>query len=810
VQTAPTHARPNPQLPLRLLPLLLMLALAQSAFAQTAVVNPAQVAPVCPVGVMNCAKPTDPYAKCKRNDLLDFFTAGLPPAGDRSKAQTTADALKVTWTDRTHAKLEGDAQMQRLDALLKADFITYETETTDYVANGHVRYQDASTLMAADHAHGTTTPSVTFLENVRYQMLDQRGNGVAATANQTDPDHSKLSQATYSTCDPTERQWEMRGGDIEIDRVKNEGHGHGVTLAYEGVPFFWLPYMSWPIDDERHSGFLAPSLGYSSRRGFKVGLPYYFNLAPNYDATLTPIEYTDRGPMLAGEFRYLSTWDRLLLDFSWMPHDDQSTHDNRGYIRLQDWASFSPNWGATVDIHHVSDNQYLRDFGDSFLTTAVSLLQSNAYVNGHGDWWTASVGGDTWQVTDPGLEAFCGTSGVPLSKCTNPIVFKPYTRLPRATFNAFKRVNGFEFGLESEYVNFDRDFSVTGQRVDLYPHVAYPIETSAYFVRPELGLRYTGYDLTNFFYANNPQLNRTSPSRALPIFSVDSGLIFERDLNLFNTDLTQTLEPRLFYLYVPYRNQNDLPVFDTQLPSFDFPSLFRTNSFVGGDRQVNANNLTYAVTSRILNADTGDQILSASVGQIHYFDTVKVQLPGYPDLNLTGRDIVGEVALRLGKYWDITWEQQWNPHPKTLDPLSGKFITSDRHTDLSGIGVQHRFGKEGVVNVSYRFRRGFLEQIDGTALVPLNDRWSLVGRYYYSLQDSRLLEAFGGVQYDSCCIAARVVERRFINNLTYGINNSIVDAKPSNVLFFEIEFKGIGSSGTRTENFLRRAMLGYQ
>ena len=795
---------------LRLLPLLLSLALAESAQAQTAVVTEALVAPVCPVGVLHCAKPTDPYAKCKRNDLLDFFTAGLPPAGDRSKAQTTADALKVTWTDRTHAQLEGDAQIQRLDALLKSDFITYETETTDYVANGHVRYQDASTLMAAERAHGTTTPSVTYLDTVRYQMLDQRGNGVAASANQTDPDHSKLSQATYSTCDPSDRQWEMRASDIEIDRVKNEGSGHGVTLAYQGVPFFWLPYMSWPIDDERHSGFLAPSLGYSSRRGFKIGIPYYFDLAPNYDATLKPIEYTDRGTMLAGEFRYLSTWDRLLVDFSWLPHDDQSTETNRGYLRLQDWAQFSQNWGATVDIHEVSDNRYLQDFGDSFLTTAVSLLQSNAYVNGRGDWWTMSVGGDTWQVTDPGLEPYCGTPGVPLSQCTNPAVFKPYTRLPRATFNAFKRVGGFEFGFESEYVNFDRPYSITGQRLDLHPHVSYPIESAGYFLRPELGLRYTGYDLSDFYFANNPLINKTSPSRTLPIFSVDSGLIFERDLKLFGSELTQTLEPRLYYLYVPYRNQDNLPSFDTSLPTFDFPSLFRSNAYVGGDRQVNANNLSVALTSRILDADSGDQILSGGIGQIRYFDTVKVQLPGYPDLNLTGKDIVAQLALRLGKNWDLTWEQQWNPHPQTLDPLTGKYFETDQHTDLSAIGIQHRFGREGVVNVSYRFRRGFLEQIDSTALVPLGDRWSVVARYYYSLLDSRLLEAFGGVQYDSCCIAARLVERRFINNVTYGSNNTILDAKPSNVLFFEIEFKGIGSSGQRTENFLRRAMLGYQ
>ncbi len=788
-----------------------MLALAESAQAQseTAVITLAPT-PACPVGVVRCPKPTDPFARCKRNDLFDFFVPGLPPAGDRSKAQTIADANRVTWLDNSHARLEDNPQIQRLDALLRADVITYDSNTTDYTADGHVRYQDAGMLMSSDHARGKTTPQSTWLDHVRYQMLDKRGNGVAATVNQTDPDHAAMTLGTFSTCDPSERQWELRANDLEIDQIKNVGRGHGVTVAYEGVPFFWFPYLSWPLSSERESGFLAPSIGYSDKRGLKVGVPYYFDLAPNYDATLKATEFTKRGPMIGGEFRYLSNWDKLQLDFTWLPHDDESTHSNRGFVRLQDTANFSTNWGANVDIHHVSDNQYLHDFGDNFLTTAVSLLQSNAYVNGHGDWWRTSIGGDTWQVTDPSLEPYCATPGVALSKCSNPQVFKPYTRLPRLTFNALQKAGGFELGFDSEFVNFHRDFSLTGERVDLYPHIAYPLESTAWFLRPELGYRYTSYDLHDFFYANNPQLTSTSPSRSLPIFSLDSGLVFERELTLFNTALTQTLEPRVFYLYVPYRNQSTLPVFDTQLPSFDFPSLFRTNAFVGADRQVNANNATVALTSRLLDSNSGDQLLSGSIGQIRYFNDVRVSLPYGPDLNLTGKDIIAELNLRLGKTWDFTWDQQWNPNPRTLDPLSGKYVANNHHTDLSSFGVQHRFGAEGVFNFAYRFRRGFLEQVDATALVPLNERWSVIGRYYYSLQDKRLLEAFGGVQYDSCCVATRVVIRRFLNNVTYGPFNSIANARPSNSVFFEVEFKGIGSSGHRTENFLRRAMLGYQ
>jgi len=803
-------------LSLRLLPLLLMFALAEPASAQTAVIAPSANQYSCPAGVMHCVVKKNDFGKCKRNDLLDFFVPGLPPAGDRSKAQSLADANKVTWVDKTHAQLEDDVRMQRLDALLRTDFLTYDTETTDYTANGHVRYQDAGMLMSADKARGTTTPNVTYLDNVRYQMLDQRGNGVAATVNQTDPDHSKMVVGTYSTCDPSERQWEMRANTLEIDKIKNEGYGHGVTMAYEGVPFFWFPYLSFPIDDGRHSGFLMPTIGYSSRRGFKLGIPYYLDLAPNYDLTLKPIEYTKRGPMLDTEFRYISEWDRLLLNVGYLPHDDETGESNRGYLRLQNWTTFNSNWGATVDVHRVSDDTYLRDFGDSFQSTAISLLPSSAYVNGHGSWWTIAIGGDDWQVSDPSIESFCSGGG-PLKGCANPVVYKPYTRLPRVVFNAAKTISGFEFGLDSEYTDFQRGYSITGKRLDLYPHVSFPIETLAWFLRPTVGYRVTKYDLSDMQFAavSNPLLTNTSPSRSLPIASVDSGLFFERDTKLFGTSFIQTLEPRLFYLYAPYRNQDQLPNFDTSLPSMDFPSLFRTNAYTGGDRQSDANQATVALTSRLINSDSGDQFLSTSIGQIRYFKTPRVTLPYYTPLAYTGKDIFTEVQLHVNKNWSVTWDQQWNPDPVRPVTTNGAttWVPWNHRTDLSSVAIQHRFGTDGVVNFAYRFRRGYLEQYDATALIPLNQRWSIVGRYYYSLMDKQMLESFAGVQYDSCCVAARLVARRWLTNVSNTLNGGVyipTNVKPESTVFFEIEFKGIGSSGERTQNFLRHAILGYQ
>jgi LPS-assembly protein len=808
--------------------LVLALALAVAHLALAADAEP----PPCPVGVLKCPKRTEPFAMCKRNDLLDFFTPGLPTTGDRSSVAGDLSARKVEASDSNHYRMQGDVRLQKLDQLVQSDFLDYATDTTAYTASGHVRMQDRSILMSADHAHGTGTPSTTFLDNVRYQMLGSRGNGTAASANMTDPDHGTMTDGTYSTCDPDDRRWYLHGSKLEMDKVANEGYAHDVTLYYGDVPFFWFPYLSFPLSNDRESGFLFPHVGYSSHRGLVLGAPYYLNLAPNYDATLDPRISTERGAMLNGQFRYLDATDKAQIDFNYVPHDNQVDNElakfaaapplpsnlygpqspldlthQRYALRIQDASAFSTNWSAAVDINRVSDKQYFQDYGDSLTTSATSLLGSSAYLNGRGEWWTASFGADSAQITQANLSD----------------AFEPYQRLPRATFQGeHPLAGGLVWGINSEYVNFQKssyDIAATtpgtfrrvdaleGQRLDAYPYLAWPIETAGYFIRPELGLRYTGYALgkVDGYAATNPgapQFLNHSPSRSVPIFDLDAGLIFDRNANYFGGDFTQTLEPRLYYLRVPYRDQADLPLFDTQLPSFDFPSLFRSNNFVGADRQSNANNLTLAVTTRLIDNASGDQLLSASLGQIHYFDPQRVQLPGYPEVDYSGSDYVAEVDLRLNDRWELKWDQQYNPNSQVLDPQTQSLIDNLHHTDLSSIGIEHRFGTDGIVNFSYRFRRGLLEQVDTTALLPLNERWSLVGRYYYSLMDKRLLESFAGVEYDSCCVALRVVARRYIN--------AIGQVHASNGLYFELEFKGLGNTGTRTGDFLRRAILGYE
>lgn len=812
----------------RRLALAVILALPAVAEGADASADTSKDAPNCPVGVFKCPSRPISWEMCKKSDLLDFYVPGLPTEGERASVPREATAQKVHSPDKTHYVLEGQAQIRQLDLLLRAEKLTYDTETTDYSAEGNVRYQDRGMLLSADRARGNNDLDRCTLDGVRYQLLSSRGNGVAQVAIMEDADHARLKDATYSTCDLGDQQWAFQARQLDLDQAEGVGRGRNVTFRVLNVPIFWFPYVRFPLDNRRVSGFLYPSIGYGSRRGLDVTLPYYLNLAPNYDATIYPRYMTERGFMLGAEFRYLTERSSGTFNFDVMTNDSRAKDEERTYgenlpgsrwwVQWNDNTSLGPNWNIGIGINRVSDARYFEDFGRGLYSSAIGFLSSNAYLNGHGDWWSASLGGDSYQITDPTL----------------PDSVEPYRRLPRLTFNAEKALLGdFTAGVTSEFIDFKKSnygvplYDTSGQpvldpngnqrrrtvqplegnRIDLFPYLAYPIEGAGYFIRPQIGYRYTAYDLSHPGQdpAQSPLVKKSSPSRGVPIFSLDTGLVFERSLDIGGEAWTQTLEPRAYYLRVPYRDQTDLPIFDTQEIPFSFGELFRTNRFVGADRQMDANNLSLALTTRLLENASGVERVSASIGQIHYFDDQRVQMPGpgptYQPVrtDYSGSAYAGEIDVHLTDRWRVVLDQQWNPN--------------SHRTDLSTFTVQNRFGGDGIVNFSYRFRRDFLEQVDLSAAIPLTPTWRLIGRENYALNDplaaptdphgkgGRTLESFLGVEHDTCCVTWRVLARRWIHD-TRGETDSAI--------YFELEFKGVGSIGQKTDTFLRRGILGYR
>ena len=577
-----------------------------------------------------------------------------------------------------------------------------------------------------------------------------------------------LTDAVFSTCPPDQRQWAFDAETIEIDDERQRGVAQNATVRIGDVPVLWLPWISFPTTRARRSGLLAPNIGINDELGFDYAQPIYLNLAPNLDATLTPRWMSKRGLMLGGEFRYLTARSEGQVDAEFL-YDDDIAGRNRHFFRWRNVSALSPNWVATANVQDVSDPAYLLDFGGNIGFNALNLLDSSLALAGRGRTWSTSLSMERWEIANPAI--------APGSE--------PFARLPRLRGQWLQPLLPWlDAGIDAEAVRFDGDERPGGRRVDLRPTVRMSFGGASWFVNPEIAFRQTNYALDR-----DPArpLRARSPSRSVPIGSIDMGLLFEREARLFGSDYVQTLEPRLYYLRVPFREQDDLPLFDTQPLTFSWPGLFRPNRYAGADRQGDANQATLAVTTRLLDADDGRERLSASLGRIQYIDAPRVRLPGELPATDDGSAYVGELDWRVSDAWSVSVAQQWNP-------------ADGRGTELSALRSQWRFADRGVVNASYRYRKDLVELTDVSFTAPIDANWRAVGRWAWSVRDRRTLEALGGVEWRSCCVAVRVLARDFIRDVDGGRNTG---------LYVEIELNGIGSFGRDSERLLSDAILGY-
>lgn len=490
---------------------------------------------------------------------------------------------------------------------------------------------------------------------------------------------------------------------------------------------------------------------------------------------------SDRGLMANGEFRYLTPDTQGKLDAGFLGSDslkrdgediNRNYHEDRKHFSWQNRSRFGSRWSSNLDYNYVSDDEYLEDFGSTLSIASTTHLNRKLDVNYSGDNWNFVGRAQGYQtLTD---------------------VDKPYQRLPqlKLTGSLPDQIMGMTYGLSAEYVDFDHDEDVAGQRINLEPSVSLPWRSAAAFVTPRVALSHTRYDLDKNVTTN---IDKT-PTRTLAISSLDSGLFFERELTFGNSGYIQTLEPRAFYLYVPNREQSDIPDFDTSLRTFNMGQLFSYNRFAGGDRVGDANQLSLAITSRLIDQETGRENLRLTLGQIRYFRDRKVSLDSTTyNPTRSDSDMVAEVAASLAKEWTLRGEIQWNPHGHT--------------TNMSALTLRYRGDDGRLLNISHRYRRDNisdldgLEQIDVSARIPFNKQWSMVGRWYRSLQDSTTLEALGGIEYDSCCWATRLVVRDYVNDVS--------DKDRNLAIFLQLELKGLGNFGQKAEALLERSILGY-
>lgn len=803
---ATVRFRPNPnrvRRALRLLPLPLSIAVCLPAMADDKPLN---------------------WGLCPATDVIPAFTDAPTPVPGQDKAAASA-AREQQPTDiegdqllgtTTVPQYEGNVALRRGDQFVGTDKLSFDTESGNYIADGNVRYQDASIRMVAKRAEGNQESDTHKITDIQYQLVSRRGNGDAESVDLQGA-VGQMHRSTYTTCDPSQPVWKLSAPQIEVDNDEGFGTARNAVLRIGKVPVLWAPYFKFPIDDRRKTGLLFPQLGMSGRNGFDYTQPIYLNLAPNYDDTLMPRYMSRRGLMLDNEFRYLYNGGRGELLTAYIPNDKLRYRD-RGRVMFSGYHNVDSHWQARANLAWVSDERYVEDFANRLVGVTASNLQSTVGLYGTGQNWTAGIMADRWQLTDYTLNESA----------------LAYNRQPRLYFNWDKPVlSWLETGVYAEAVRFthedinfkygpeagpDLEYTRTGQtqrmyggaRLDLKPYVSLPFSGAAWYVTPTLAYRYTAYDLDRQLAdsirrnvlvsqgvdpatATPEQLRgNTSPSRSLPIGSIDAGLFFDRETTIGGRSFLHTLEPRLFYLRTPYRNQDELPIFDTRDFTFSWGQLFRDSRYTGADRQNDANQLTMALGTRFIDQTTGRERFSAAIGQIQYFDESRVTaVPGGPPVEKGKSAWIADANYMVNDRWTLSATYQWDPKYK--------------REDLASFRARYLMPNDGVVNLTYRHRinpdgTDLLKQADLSFLYPLNPRWSLVGRYYYSLEDKKPLEIIGGVQWDSCCLAVRAVARRYVRNREGELNNSIQ---------LEFVLKGLSSLGQDTDRTLRRAILGY-
>jgi LPS-assembly protein len=784
--------------------------------------------PAAPAAV---ATETQPPQVAERPALPPLYTAhvaagAIAPrattpfsATDKASAPTHVTAAKIDGVNDVEMVAEGNAVLTRAGDTLAADRIVYRQIEDEVEATGNVRLSSPESLMTGPHLRMRMEESTGEFESPAYLLQRQpkktavdgltpgatvgrdyvlgpggkilvppprppvTGSGTADRLEFRGEDQYHLENATYSTCAPGQRDWEVSVDELDLDYHREVGKGRNAKVSFKDVPIFYMPWMSFSLNNQKKSGFLPPTIGSTSKSGFEFTAPWLWNIAPNMDATITPRYMTRRGLQLNAEFRYLlntpynqatpmAAPDRGQVRVEYLPGDNLANRDRWGYSILHNQV-LATGLTANLNLNGVSDPKYFSDLSTRIGQVSQGNLLRQGVLSYGGPWYGAALNVQSYQtlITEPGVTT-------------------PYRRMPQLTgyVNRYDLPFGSAFNLNAEYVSFDHPTQLLGKRTILYPQLSLPLATAAFWVTPKIGYHSTQYELSGQERTTVDATWKAVPatqSRGLPIASIDGGFVMERNLDWFGQSMLQTLEPRAYYLYVPKRDQKDIPIFDTGLAGFGYAQMFSENRYAGGDRIADANQLTLALTSRFIDPVSGAEYLRATLGQLYYFTTQNVTLPGETARTSRKTDILAALSGQVLPHTHADFGWQYNPR--------------DRRTERLSVGGRYQPAYGKVFNAGYRYSRDLLDQIDVSAQWPVFGGWNAVGRYNYSLKESRVIETIAGFEYDAGCWAGRVVVQRL----------ATIANQPTSALFFQLELKDFSRIGSNPLDLLRRSIPGY-
>ena len=684
-------------------------------------------------------------------------------AGKEGPLFLMADRIESTAPNVVEAS--GQVEARQAGQNFFADWLRYDLTQNAVDARGHVRLEQPALQVAGDTLKlDLDTYSGEFTQPVYQFSAKPGGRGDAERIDFIDKNRFKLQEATYTTCPVDNEDWFLKVRDLDLDKTRNVGVARNASLHFLGVPILYTPWMDFPLSGDRKTGVLAPTIGVTERSGFDLLVPYYLNLAPNYDATLYPRLLSKRGMQLGGEFRYLLNHSQGVNRLEYMP-DDREADRSRWSMTLNNTLRLGAATQAGMLFNSVSDDDYFRDLSNLISSTSLTHLNREVWLATQQGAWQAELRAQTFQTLQDSTAAF---------------ILEPYARLPHArlgTQQAFG--NGLEFKLESEATRFAHPTLTEGTRVLAYPTLRLPLTSSYGFITPQIGWHST-------YYALDDSAADDRITRNLPIVSLDSGVTFDRPIRLGGSAYEQTLEPRAYYVYAPFRDQEAIPVFDTATLDFSYAQMFTENQFIGGDRVNDANQLTLAVTSRFIEADSGLERLQLTLGQRYYFSDQLVTLPGVAPRSSNATDLLAAASGQITRSWRIDAALQ-------LDTQNGTIIRQN-------LGTSYRPAPGRTLNFGYRFIDQTTKQIDLSGQWPLGSRWYGMFRYNYSLQDDKLVEGLGGLEYNAGCWAVRGMIQQLATK----------EDQSTTALFLQLELTGMGRIGANPLDVLKVSVPGYR
>jgi LPS-assembly protein len=683
------------------------------------------------------------------------------------------------------ARFSGNVILINKDQRITAEQLEFNRLKASFNAQGNIHYQANTIDVFSDSISANNSEQATVLKKSSYQLANNPAHGSAEELLISVKGDLTLRDSSFTTCQQPQPDWLLEASEITISTRKNQGEAYNAKLKLFGVPVFYVPYFSFPVTNERKSGFLYPKIGSSNRAGLKIETPYYFNIAENVDATIAPKYMSKRGLQLLTEFRYLSDLQSGTINLEYLNKDQdlKNNNDPRYFARIQHTGTFSDNFRLYVDYTNISDDNYLVDIENNQYSSNDAYLYQVSELSYFANNWQATIKLQDFEVLGDHVQSY---------KTVPQVEFSGFQALPfwQSSFDFYSEISRFE----SADINLPQ-----ANRYHVEAGFTIPVARPSWFLNSEFKLLQTNYQQQRI---NNNSKLAANVSRTLPKVRIHGGINLDRSFQYSGNNLTQTLEPQAQYLFIPKKDQSAIGIYDTTSLQDDYNGLFRDRRFSGLDRIAEANQLSWGVTSRILN-NSNQEIFRLSLGKILYLNNSNIATDKNQNIAASQSALAGDIFYQINNKLQLSGDIQYN--------------TKQGATNKSEANVDYQYSKNHLIQLNHRYSRSVsgnkIEQVSLLTSGRINQDWQFVARLTQDLANQRNIESYAGLQYESCCWAIRLAYQRNISSKIdeqLGFNKSGNEFDSGFVLQFVIKGLGGQQSSVGIEDMFNSSIFGYK